>query len=501
MYKLLIVDDEEIEREGIAQLIGWERYDIELIGTAWNGADALHIIEKDLPDIVLTDIKMPIMDGIDLIRKCRCDYPDVVFVVISGYGEFECTSQAMAEGVHHYILKPCGEEEIIPVLEKVKLELLQRTRENLRRSQVQVQLKNFSSRAKEQYFRSILLGLEPPGGDAHFFPPKLQQEKFCVLTLRFGDVCSRPQQQRIFRSFCEIYGDTDVLMLTAIQTDLLLLMRRNVMEDLPRVLSVLRGEWAAASLHYVRAALTGPHEISELYGLYSEISALFRAASGLEPSILLGQAHASSTRELDRLMNLRALSACHEYGEILYLAASSFFKMTLSGLHADQKLAHCRQAVQSLYDAPFLTDCTPEDPCTLFAAYTDALLAQQIPRQYRPGHERSRLEYVHLASYQNLSNPEFNRKYLASKVLFMNEDYLGKLLTMQFHMKFSDYLLQLRIRLAQDLLQYRPSLKISELASCIGYAPDAQYFSKAFRKVTGMSPKNYQIQLKKSALR
>ena len=501
MYKLLIVDDEEIEREGIAQLIGWERYDIELIGTAWNGADALHIIEKDPPDIVLTDIKMPVMDGIDLIRKCRCDYPNIVFVVISGYGEFECTSQAMAEGVHHYILKPCGEEEIIPVLEKVKLELLQRTRENLRRSQVQVQLKNFSSRAKEQYFRSILLGLEPPGSDTHFFPPKLQQEQFCVLTLRFGDVCSRPQQQSIFRALCEIYGDADVLMLTAIQNDLLLLMRKSVMEDLPRVLPVLRSAWAAQSLSYTRAALTGPHEISELYGLYAEISALFRAGSGLEPSVLLSREHASSTRDLDRLMNLHALSACHEYGEVLYLAASAFFKMALSGLSSEQKLAHCRQAVQSLYDAPFLPDCDQEDPWALFMAYTDALLAGQMPKQYPVGHARTRLEHVHLAIYQNLSNPEFNLKYLARKVLFMNEDYLGKLLTMQFHMKFSDYLLQLRIRLAQDLLQYKPSLKISELACCIGYAPDAQYFSKAFRKVTGMSPKNYQVQLKKSAFR
>lgn len=69
MYKLLIVDDEQIEREGMAHFIQWDKYDIQLCGTAWNGADALGKIQKDVPDIVLTDIKMPVMNGIELIQK------------------------------------------------------------------------------------------------------------------------------------------------------------------------------------------------------------------------------------------------------------------------------------------------------------------------------------------------------------------------------------------------------------------------------------------------
>ena len=63
MYKLLIVDDEEIEREGLANFIPWEQYGIQLIGTAWNGQDALNQMSAHCPDLVLADIQMPVMDG------------------------------------------------------------------------------------------------------------------------------------------------------------------------------------------------------------------------------------------------------------------------------------------------------------------------------------------------------------------------------------------------------------------------------------------------------
>lgn len=92
MYRLLIVDDEEIEREGMARLIPWEDFDIELAGTAWNGAEGFEKIQSCRPDIVLTDIKMPVMDGIELIRRTRKEFPEVEFVVLSGYGEFQFTS-------------------------------------------------------------------------------------------------------------------------------------------------------------------------------------------------------------------------------------------------------------------------------------------------------------------------------------------------------------------------------------------------------------------------
>lgn len=118
MYKLLIVDDEEIEREGMAHFIPWEEQGIQLVGTAWNGVQGLEMMERLRPDIVLVDVKMPVMSGLEMIRQARQTFPDVVYVILSGYGEYEFTSQAMEEGVRHYLLKPCDEKRIREVLDK-----------------------------------------------------------------------------------------------------------------------------------------------------------------------------------------------------------------------------------------------------------------------------------------------------------------------------------------------------------------------------------------------
>ena len=89
MYKLLIVDDEDFEREGIARLINWTQYGIEMVGTAWNGLDGIEKAKRLRPDIVLTDIKMPVMNGIEMIRTLREDFPEMEFAVLSGYGEYD----------------------------------------------------------------------------------------------------------------------------------------------------------------------------------------------------------------------------------------------------------------------------------------------------------------------------------------------------------------------------------------------------------------------------
>ena len=139
MHTLLIVDDEEIEREGMAQFIPWDTYGMKVVGTARNGAEGLEKIAKDKPDLAIVDIKMPVMNGIEMIRKAKEQYPDMTFVVLSGYGDYEFTSQAMELGVRHYILKPCDEGKIIPVLNKAIAELEETRAQNARSEKVEAE--------------------------------------------------------------------------------------------------------------------------------------------------------------------------------------------------------------------------------------------------------------------------------------------------------------------------------------------------------------------------
>ena len=158
MYTLLIVDDEEIEREGMAQFIPWDSYEIKVVSTARNGAEGLEKIAKFRPDLAIVDIKMPVMNGIEMIRQAKEQYPDMTFVVLSGYGDYEFTSQAMELGVRHYILKPCDESKMIPVLNKAFAELEEARKKNARSEKLETEARLLKPYAREQLFRDLLLG-------------------------------------------------------------------------------------------------------------------------------------------------------------------------------------------------------------------------------------------------------------------------------------------------------------------------------------------------------
>lgn len=88
MYKLLVADDEYWTREKIRNMINWEEYQIVFMNPAQDGEEVLRIAAEDRPDILITDINMPFVNGVDLVKKVKREYPDIVVFVISGYDDF-----------------------------------------------------------------------------------------------------------------------------------------------------------------------------------------------------------------------------------------------------------------------------------------------------------------------------------------------------------------------------------------------------------------------------
>lgn len=132
MYKVLLVDDERTILDGISSIVDWEEQGVVLSGTANNGIEALEFIKMNEPDIVISDIMMPGLDGIQLLQKAFADFPLMKFILLSGYGEFEYARQAMGYGVKHYLLKPSNEDIISQALTEVVNELdLQKNQELL----------------------------------------------------------------------------------------------------------------------------------------------------------------------------------------------------------------------------------------------------------------------------------------------------------------------------------------------------------------------------------
>ena len=119
MCNVLLVDDERVILEGISQVVDWAGCGMELIGTARNGIEAYEKIMTNPPDIVISDISMPGLDGIGLVEKTASTFPDVKFIMLSGYKDFDYARRAMQYGVKHYLLKPCNEAQIVAAVSEL----------------------------------------------------------------------------------------------------------------------------------------------------------------------------------------------------------------------------------------------------------------------------------------------------------------------------------------------------------------------------------------------
>lgn len=120
MLRLIIADDEKIIRETIRSFIDWSSLGIEVVATCKNGLEAYDAILDTYPDIVLTDIKMPGLSGLELIERLTKTHDQIQFILLSGYEEFEYARKAMHYGIKHYLLKPCNEAQIIEAVNDVR---------------------------------------------------------------------------------------------------------------------------------------------------------------------------------------------------------------------------------------------------------------------------------------------------------------------------------------------------------------------------------------------
>ena len=119
MKQVFLVDDEYFAVEGLKKFVNWEKYDLTVCGEAYDGKTALQNIESLQPDIVFTDVRMPGLNGLELIARAKTLVPQCLFVIISGYNEFDYARKALRLGVLDYIDKPVNLEKLDAVLKRI----------------------------------------------------------------------------------------------------------------------------------------------------------------------------------------------------------------------------------------------------------------------------------------------------------------------------------------------------------------------------------------------
>ena len=124
--RVVLVDDEIMIREGFKKLFDWEAHDCTVVGEAADGMEALAQIDQLQPDIVIMDINIPIMNGLKVIQTSRLRYPEMAFIIVSGYDDFSYCREALRMQITDYILKPVNYEEVGSCIDRLKIALYEK---------------------------------------------------------------------------------------------------------------------------------------------------------------------------------------------------------------------------------------------------------------------------------------------------------------------------------------------------------------------------------------
>ncbi len=187
MYSLMVVEDEDMIRRGIVGSIDWESMGFQVVGEARNGKEALEKMETLMPDVMLTDIKMPVMGGIDLSKEARKIYPSLEIVILSGFSDFEYARQAISFRAFDYILKPTNKKKLLEVFKALKLEMDKKKEEK----EAAYYRKKFMNEGYELHRQKFLENLLQ-GKRVHEFEETAKTlefdftgDRFCAATVKF----------------------------------------------------------------------------------------------------------------------------------------------------------------------------------------------------------------------------------------------------------------------------------------------------------------------------
>lgn len=504
MIKLLIADDERIIRETISNLIDWESLGIVLTDLAKDGTEAYHIILDECPDIVLTDIKMPGLTGLDLIARVREVNKNTHFIILSGYGEFEYAKQAMNYGIRHYILKPCNEDQIIAGVKELISEISQqRAIQKLEQTQ-QLFLSNMHSAMYSNIINDgLLLGQY---GSAEDF------DNLCRKYSKFLDMETTPyeiyyihylekenweaaiQAINIFHNkyfpgilFHYIYVKNTLLFFfqschsydSSIETclDSLAFLQQNVnitwrSEHHKNLRLLLEGLLKRIS-RYATIFYSDGCEITTICNYENIISQVHQCAC----QIFSGQREVSEAAcaTLESILSkVTDANLCRQLlsSVIIQAASKCLFFSSISATELIMELG-------SYQDCARITSCFFDNFTKIYAEYSTT---------GRQGDLSTKIKH-YIA--EHLSDSRLSLKWIAENYLYMNEDYVSKKFFRETGQKFSACLTEMRIQKAKELLAHTETDKISNIAELVGCGNNPKYFSQIFKKQTGMTPRDY----------
>ncbi len=530
MRKVLIADDEKNICLMIQKMIDWESFDMQVIGMVHNGVQALETIRAEHPDIIISDIRMPGYDGLELIRRTQETEPDAIFIIISGYKYFEYAHMALNLGVEHYLLKPIDKSELENTLQRIRKKYedsaIRKQKEDLI-----LQEADITRRKMKHYFltsiidtkrETVSLELEHVNSE---YQCDFTQGCFEAMFIKLDCENKTPNWSGLLLMTEELLdkafeGQAAEYINNQVQSGVITLL--NYVEGKREIIQSLIGK----ILHQIC------HELEKFYGYHvtigvgteqQSIATIYcsineavhavecRGKAGMDRIIYYDRLHyrkipvgeifeAKDERELEKIVEMldfQALSGLLSYHQtkmegMVFLSPAVVFEYekqvcnicynVLRNNRVDENLLdEMQKEIEQTMDSVADVNLMLYKCLEIYRKYFDEIRKKQqnrsqlpirIAKQYIQDNFRNQISLEKVAEETGLSTA-----------------YLSQLFKKEMGINFIDYLTSCRMEEAKRLLK-STDLSVAEISGMVGYL-DSRYFSKAFVKAVGLKPTVY----------
>jgi Response regulator containing CheY-like receiver domain and AraC-type DNA-binding domain len=524
MIKLLIIDDESDIREGIKCSIDWDKNDILIIGEASNGVEALDVINKTFPDLILVDIRMPLMNGLQLIESLSSTHPYIKAIIVSGYDDFSYAKKALSLGAIDYLLKPCGPDEILEAVLKAKVSIEKYRKETELINKYKIDSFENHQFIRNKYLVSLLnekiIHADPLMDKFDFIDLEISKNNFTLMIIRFDNYYDLIEKsavqdiemmkyaainisQEILRSqyICEVFEYKDDII-ALINTDKTTELQAALMEK-------LKSEIRNCLKTTVSIGISDHcDQINKLHNSYKEaINAVeHKFFTGENSTIYYNHIKNSYLDNKSYPINLeKQVINTIESGskEEIEKNFNAFFKTIIEkDTNKKHLLKVCRTFLFSIYHFVVENNGDGNEIMKEIDELSEATRCSTIDQL------NSEVYKIVLLAYEKLNHNKIGNKFVQNAMDYINDNYdknidletvakniyispsyVSSLFKQVLGINFVDYLHKFRLKKACSLLKDN-KLKAYEVAYMVGYNDD-KYFSQIFKKYLGLTPSQY----------
>ncbi|MBS4206582.1 response regulator [Bacillus sp. FJAT-50079] len=509
MYTMIIIDDEDLVIESLMSIVEWDKHMINVVGTATNGQTGMNMILNKNPDIVLTDIRMPGLNGLELIAESKKHLPDTIFIIISGHAEFNYAKSAIELEVIDYLIKPIEIDSIINVIKKAIHQREQKNNVLLRGEQI----KKYRIALVEKYFLDLLLGIKVNNVEL-----KQEYSSFAVFCIghkdknwasKFNLNAAKERMRHIlddsnFQAFPYLIDEKVIIIIAHINQsfdNIKLAEKINIL--IQKEMSIL----PTIGIGNIYS------EELDIYNSYKESQKAFQTGLYLDKDIVhfseflnmnknLPSNYIKETEVFFRTKKVNYQLSCQLIDILIddaikeRLSSSTLRKIgyeflnQLEGFFKEEygiDIKYFFKEKYSLYEQLDNLICINET--REFLKRIVKLFFDHVEKNRVSPKEKLILDVKKYLedNYENAINLDE-----IAKNFYISSSYLSSLFSEFVGLTISDYLLKLRMNRAKELLR-TTNLKVDKISKLVGYE-NYRYFSQVFKKNVKTTPSLYRLQ-------